>query len=313
MTVVAEAGVGKSRLAAEFTTSLGDRVTVARGRCLPYGEGITFWPIAEVVKQLSGIDAQDGRRRGNREDRGPAHRRLPTPPLSPSTSRQSSGRSDVAYPVQETFWAIRKLFESIATTRPLVVAFDDIHWGEADLPRPRGVPLGVEHGIARSSSCARLGRNCLTFAPAGETANANVDSIRLGPLTSDESDRVIENLVAGAELDRGVQARISEVAEGNPLVRRGGLADARRRRAPPPTKNGQWIPVGDLVSFDIPPTINALLDARLEGIPAEERAVLQRASVMGKLFSWTAVIGALPEEDRPRSSAPTSRLSSDER
>ena len=146
VTVLAEAGAGKSRLAAEFTRSLEDTATVVHGRCLPYGEGITFWPIAEVVKQLSGIDTQDE----VREATAKIETLLVGDPEAATVTDHVAaviGLADIAYPIQETFWAIRKLLESIAATHPLVVAFDDIHWGEVHLPRPRGIPLGVEHGI----------------------------------------------------------------------------------------------------------------------------------------------------------------------
>lgn len=295
VTVMAEAGAGKSRLAAEFTTSLEDAATVARGRCLPYGEGITFWPIAEVVKQLSGIGTQDEVREATAKIEALL---VGDPDAATITDHVAAviGLADIAYPIQETFWAIRKLLESIAETRPLVVAFDDIHWGEATFLDLVEYLWGWSTGSAILLLCSAR-PELLEVRPGWGGANANVDSIRLGPLTPEESDLVIANLVAGAEIDRGVQTRVSEVAEGNPLfaeeVLRMLVDEGFLRH-----EDGRWIPVGDLASFDIPPTINALLDARLEGIPSGERAVLQRASVMGKLFSWAAVSELSPDEDR---------------
>lgn len=296
VTVMAEAGIGKSRLAAEFTSSFGDAAKVARGRCLPYGEGITFWPIAEVVKQLSGIDTQDEVREATAKIEALL---VGDPDAATVTDHVAAviGLADIAYPVQETFWAIRKLLESIAMAQPLVVAFDDIHWGEATFLDLVEYLWGWSTGSPILLLCSA--RPELLEVRAGwGGGNTNVDSIRLGPLTPEESDLVIENLVAGGELDAPVRARISEVAEGNPLfveeILRMLVDEGLLRR-----KDGRWVPVGDLASFDIPPTINALLDARLEGIPDGERAVLQRASVMGKLFSWTAVSELSPDEDRP--------------
>ena len=178
-----------------------------------------------------------------------------------------------------------------------MVAFDDIHWGEATFLDLVEYLWGWSTGFPILLLCSAR-PDLLDVRPAWGSGNANVDSIRLDPLTPEESDLVIENLVAGAELDREVRARISEVAEGNPLfveeILRMLVDEGLLRR-----DDGRWIPVGDLASFDIPPTINALLDARLEGIPGGERAVLQRASVMGKLFSWAAVSELSPDEDRP--------------
>ena len=296
VTVMAEAGAGKSRLAAEFTTSLEDTATVVHGRCLPYGEGITFWPIAEVVRQLSGIDIQDEVREATAKIEALL---IGDPEAATVTDHVAAviGLADIAYPIQETFWAIRKLLESIAATHPLVVAFDDIHWGEATFLDLVEYLWGWSTGSPILLLCSAR-PELLEVRPGWGGANPNVDSIRLGPLTPEESDLVIANLVAGAELDRGVQARVSEVAEGNPLFAEEVLrmlVDEGLLRL----EDGRWIPVADMASFDIPPTINALLDARLEGIPGGERAVLQRASVMGKLFSWAAVSELSPDEDRP--------------
>jgi class 3 adenylate cyclase/tetratricopeptide (TPR) repeat protein len=296
VTVMAEAGVGKTRLAAEFTTSLGDVATVARGRCLPYGEGITFWPIAEVIKQLSGIDANDEVREATMKIEALL---VGDPDAATVTDHVAAviGLSDVAYPVQETFWAIRRLFESSARTRPLVVALDDIHWGEATFLDLVEYLWGWTTSSAILLLCSARPA-LLDVRAAWGGGNANVDSIKLDPLTPEQSDLVIENLLAGGRLDSGVRARISEVAEGNPLfveeILRMLVDDGLVART-----DGRWSPVGDLASFDIPPTINALLDARLEAIPDGERAVLARASVMGKLFSWTAVAELSPDDDRP--------------
>ena len=296
VTVVAEAGVGKSRLAAEFVTGLEKVVVVARGRCLPYGEGVTFWPIAEVVRQLSGITVQDD----VHEATAKIEALLADDPDAATVTAHVaavSGLAEVAYPIQETFWAIRKLFESIARARPLVVAFDDIHWGEATFLDLIEYLWGWSTGFPILLLCSAR-PDLLDVRPAWGAGSTNVGSVRLETLTPEQSDLIIENLVAGAELDLDVRVRISEVAEGNPLFVEEifrmlvdeGLLDRR---------DGRWLPVADLASFAIPPTINALLDARLEGIPDGERAVLQRASVMGKLFSWTAVAELSPDEDRP--------------
>ena len=129
--------------------------------------------------------------------------------------------------------------------------------------------------------------------------NANTESITLAPLTRDDSDHVIDNLFGGRWPRRSARVRIADVAEGNPLfieeIFRMLVDDGLLVR-----ENDQWAAVGAIGEIDIPPTVNALLDARLEAIPAEERIVLQRASVMGKLFSWTAVAELSPKKSRPQ-------------
>src|SRR5205807_1294053 len=103
------AGVGKSRLVVEFLQSL-DGARVVRGRCLSYGEGITYWPVIEVLKQLAA---------------------LPAEAYAASALRSLLGASPAATSAEEIAWAFRKLLEEQATEQPLVVVFDDIHWGAA--------------------------------------------------------------------------------------------------------------------------------------------------------------------------------------
>ncbi|HEY8628923.1 MAG TPA: AAA family ATPase, partial [Gaiellaceae bacterium] len=126
------AGVGKSRLAAELLDGLGDQATVLRGSCLPYGEGITFWPVRKVIEQAAGIDettsAADARARilalvAAEDD---AERIV-------AGVAAASGVADDPVPAEETFWAVRKLLESLAERRPVVVVLDDLDWAEATL------------------------------------------------------------------------------------------------------------------------------------------------------------------------------------
>ena len=129
MTVLGAAGVGKSRLAHEFADSLGDEVRVARGRCLPYGDGITFWPVAELVKDACGITTEDPRETA----RAKIERALggsDQAELIAARVAAVSGFAESPGGMQETFWAIRRFLESMQTERPLLVLFDDIQWAE---------------------------------------------------------------------------------------------------------------------------------------------------------------------------------------
>ena len=127
-TVLGAPGVGKSRLVAEFLTAVQSEATVLRGRCLPYGEGITFFPVGEVVKEAAGLDDFDAPEEIERkicavlgdEERGAAC----------ATLAQLFGAADHDSAAEETFWAVRRFLESVAQTGPLVVVFDDIQWGE---------------------------------------------------------------------------------------------------------------------------------------------------------------------------------------
>ena len=133
VTLLGPAGIGKSRLVAEFAAAAELEATVLRGRCLSYGEGITYWPIGEIVRTAAGIDdadsAEAARAKLRRCSWRRARRRRRGEHGSPA---RSACRRDAA-PQEEVFWAIRKLFEHLARDRPLVVVIEDIHWAEPTL------------------------------------------------------------------------------------------------------------------------------------------------------------------------------------
>jgi class 3 adenylate cyclase/tetratricopeptide (TPR) repeat protein len=296
-TVIGVPGVGKSRLALEFLASISDRATILRGRCLPYGEGITFWPLSDVVRQAAGITEGD-----LVED---ARSRIEA--LLPKTEERTAIRDRVAAAVglgegagelRETFWAVRKVLEALAAHRSLVVVFDDIQWAE-----PTFLDL-IEYleGWIRDTPVliVCLARPDLLEARQewATTATAPV-TVALAPLTGEESDRLIENLLGQSDLPAQLQARIAEAAGGNPLFVEemlGMLIDQGQLRR----EHARWVAAGDLTSVPTPPSIHALLAARIERLPEGERAMLQRASVVGRVFWWGAVAELSPAADRER-------------
>jgi class 3 adenylate cyclase/tetratricopeptide (TPR) repeat protein len=295
VTVIGEPGLGKSRLAAEFIRWVEGRATVLRGRCLPYGEGITFWPVAEVVREAAGVSLSEapevaaGKLRalvGQRDDAAAVVGGLGS----------ALGLSETSASAEESFWAVRRFLEMLAEDRPVMVVFDDIHWGEPTF-------LDLVEYVAGWSGDASLLLLCMARPEILEERTGwgiapGAVSLRLKPLTEEDSEQLIENLLGPAPLDEGTRARIRQAAEGNPLfveeiLRM--LVDRELLRR----DDGRWIATGDLSSLDIPPTINALLTARLEQLSQEERAVVQRASVIGKVFWWSAVSELSPEPERP--------------
>jgi class 3 adenylate cyclase/tetratricopeptide (TPR) repeat protein len=300
-TVIGVPGVGKSRLALEFLASISDRATILRGRCLPYGEGITFWPLSDVVRQAAGITEGD-----LVED---ARSRIEA--LLPKTEERTAIRDRVAAAVglgegagelRETFWAIRKVLEALAADRSLVVVFDDIQWAEPtflDLIEYlegwiRDAPVLIVC-LARPD-LLEARREWATTATATATATVIV---ALAPLTGEESDRLIDNLLGQSELPAHLRRRIAETAGGNPLFVEemlGMLIDQGQLRR----EGARWVAAGDLSSVPTPPSIQALLAARIERLPEGERAILQRASVVGKVFWWGAVAKLSPAADRER-------------
>jgi class 3 adenylate cyclase/tetratricopeptide (TPR) repeat protein len=286
-TVLGAAGVGKSRLIAEFVGGLGESTTVVRGRCLPYGEGITFWPVLEIVRRLHG------------EDLGSIATSLAGDENAELIAERVAGAVGLSGPAgssEETFWAVRKLLEAHARERPLVIVFDDVQWGE-----PTFLDL-VEH-IADLSRDAPILLVCLArpdlldARPGWSGGKFNATSVLLEPLGEQDSAELIANLLGRAELEPEVRTRVAEAAEGNPLFVEEMLGmlidDGLLER-----QNGHWLASGDLASLAVPPTIQALLSARLDRLEPSERAVVERASIEGKVFHRGAVAELAPSDVR---------------
>jgi class 3 adenylate cyclase/tetratricopeptide (TPR) repeat protein len=290
VTVVGTAGVGKSRLTNEFLTTVHDDATVVRGRCLPYGEGITFWPLTEVLREAAGVgnlDAPD-------EVRSRINALVAAGEDAELVRERLSGVLGLgaAPGIHETFWAVRRLFEQLGEEQ-LVVVFDDIHWAEPTF-------LDLLEYLAVFIQETPVLIVCLTRPeflddrPAWMAANPNSKLLSLAALSDAESDGLITNLVGGAEVPRAARTRIAEVAEGNPLFVEETLRMLVDDGVLEPTESS-WTVTSDLTGLSIPTTIQTLLSARLDRLPETERAVLERAAVIGRVFWWSALEALSPE------------------
>jgi class 3 adenylate cyclase/tetratricopeptide (TPR) repeat protein len=294
VTVVGVAGVGKSRLIREVSSRLAGRARILEGRCLPYGEGITFWPLGEIVKQAAGIDDTDPPDEAVAKiDAMLAEREAEEVPLIAERVGAAIGLGQTQGVIQETFWAFRRLLETLAAERPLVALIDDIHWAEPTLLDLIEYVAGFTRGHPLLLLCTarpELREDHPAWGRAGTV-------VALQPLRSAESEELIQNLLGHARLPAEVQARVVEAAEGNPLfveeMLRMLIDDGLLRR-----DDGHWIATVDLSEVSTPGTIQALIAARLDRLEEDERAVIQRASVVGKVFYWGAVTELSPEEAR---------------
>jgi predicted ATPase/class 3 adenylate cyclase len=294
-TLLGPAGVGKSRLVEDFVLGLGERPLVLSGRCLPYGEGITYYPVVEAIKQAAGLadfdlpDVVEAKVCSVLE--GDEHQEL--------VCRHVSQLMGVAAATaEETFWAIRRFFEAAARESPLVLVFDDVHWGEPtflDLVEyisdwSRGSPI-LLLCMARP--------DLLDVRPAWSGGKLNAATVSLEPLTEQQSGVLIINLLGSPEQSTEITERIVGTAEGNPLFVEETLAmlidDGVLVQ-----KDGRWAAVGDVSAVAVPPSIQALLAARLDRLTFEERTVLEAAAVAGRDFVIDAVRHLVPESLRSR-------------
>jgi class 3 adenylate cyclase/tetratricopeptide (TPR) repeat protein len=241
VTVVGDAGVGKSRLVEEFVSAIETRVV--SGRCLPYGEGITYWPVVEVVKQL---DAR------------------PSDPAAAAALRSLLGETEQGTSADEIAWGFRKLLEEQA---PLVCLFDDIHWGEETF-------LDLVEHVALLSTGVPILLLCLARSDLGERRPQWPITLRLEPLTEPDAAELISDTVP-AEL----RTKIARAAGGNPLFLTEMLAIAYESE-------------GEVI---VPPTLQALLAARLDELETAERSVLERGAIEGEIFHRGAVQALSPE------------------
>jgi class 3 adenylate cyclase/tetratricopeptide (TPR) repeat protein len=295
VTVLGPAGVGKSRLSREFVAGLDEGPLVLSGRCLPYGDGITFWPVIELVKQACGI-ADDEDRRAVAQKIEEAARGADADALIASRLGSLLGVEETTAELQETFWALRRFLEWLGRDRPVVVVLDDLQWAEPTLLDLLEYLSGSVGDTALLLVC--LARPELMEArPAWGSAPGPSTWVSLSPLDEDQSERLIGSLLAGGSVEDQVTRRIAEAAGGNPLFLEEMLRmledDGLLQR-----QDGRWVAARPLSDVRVPASIHALLGARLDRLSTQERSVIRSAAVIGKVFWWGAVAELVPSDVR---------------
>jgi class 3 adenylate cyclase/tetratricopeptide (TPR) repeat protein len=295
-TVLGSAGMGKSRLVAEALRTIGGEATVLWGSCLPYGEGITFWPVLDIVKQATGITDEDT----PDEVRTKIAAELEGEQAAERVADRVAGLiglAEVGGTAEEGFWGVRKLFEGLAGKRPLIAVFDDLNWAE-----PTFLDL-IEH-VADWSRDAPILLVCMArpdlfeVRPGWGGGRRNATTIFLESLSEPDSEKLIHNLVGEAAISAEVSARIRDAAAGNPLFVEetvSMLIDDGLLRF----EEGGRVTAADLSRMRVPPTIQVLLASRLDQLSADERRVLERGAVEGNVFHSGALeeLSASEEQD----------------
>jgi class 3 adenylate cyclase len=276
-TVLGTAGAGKTRLATEFLSGVEADATVLRGRCLSYGEGVTYWPLVEIVRQAAGLTGNES----------PDEARARISALLPSDEEArhvvelvapAAGLGGSPGTVDDTAWALRRLMEALAAHQPLVLLVDDLHWAEPGL-------LSIINGLSDWSRDAPililvLARpELLDDVPDWGAGKMNAVAALLEPLHDDEVEELTRDLLHGRPISAGIVERVRQTAGGNPLFVEQLLA----------TMVEEGLPDDNHADLQVPPTIVALLTARLDRLSSTERAILVAASVVGQAFYRAAV------------------------
>lgn len=291
VTLIGDAGFGKSRLVREVIERIAVDARALSGRCLPYGDGITFWPLLMMVREAADI----------RDTDSPAIALEKLDAVTGDaevTARLASaaGLSSAVYPLAEINWAARKALERAAAEAPLVAFVDDIHWAE-----PAFLDL-LEQVLNAATDAPIL---LLTTArhdliDERPTWGTQPDSVRveLRPLSDEAAAQVVANLLDSADLSDEVMRRIVSAAEGNPLYAEQMLSmliDSGALRL----EDGRWLRTDASTEIEVPPTIHALLEARLDKLGRAERAAVEPGSVIGLEFPQAAVESLAPPPLRP--------------
>jgi class 3 adenylate cyclase/tetratricopeptide (TPR) repeat protein len=301
VTIVGEPGAGKSRLVAELRRYLDDLPELVRwrqGRCLPYGDGITFWALGEIVKAEAGILESDSPDQASRklaaavEDLVDGEERdWLTTRLAPLVGSETSAGASVDR--SEAFAAWLRFIEGAASRYPLVLVVEDLHWADSAMTGFVEHLVDYATGVPLLVICTAR-PELYDSQPGWAGGKRNATTISLPPLSSDDTARLVSALLAQAVLPAPTQAALLERAGGNPLY-----AEEFARMLADRGLIQQRQPVVDLpegFEIAVPETVQALIAARIDTLPADRKALLQDAAVIGKVF-WSGAVGSIGGRD----------------
>jgi class 3 adenylate cyclase/tetratricopeptide (TPR) repeat protein len=303
VTIVGEPGVGKSRLVRElrsFVDARPELVAWRQGRCLPYGDGITFWALSEVLKAQAGILESDGPGQAGAKlaeavaavIEEPSERDWFTQRLSPLVGLASAPGLDTAER-EEAFAAWRRFLEAVAEQSPLVVVLEDLHWAD------RALLAFVRHLAEWAADVplvvvATTRPELFERAPDWGGGLRNATTVSLARLSDSDTARLVAHLLDQAVLPASTQAALLERAEGNPLYAeevcrmladQGGLE-----------RHGRTLRLATATEIAFPDSIQALISARLDTLAPTRKALLHDAAVVGRVF-WSGALAAMGGRD----------------
>jgi class 3 adenylate cyclase len=298
VTLFGPAGVGKSRLLAELVARLPE-ARLVKGRCLPYGEEITLWPLAEAAKAHAGILDTDPAEVALVKLRGAVESVVPADQVErvleaaawtigfslPGGSNAGIDPHEAVRRLQEGW---RRYVAALGREQPTVVAIEDIHWASGSL-------LDLIEQLAETLADTKVLLVCtarlevLEQRPTWGAGKQNATALSLAPLSAADSGRLVSSLLGEAEIPEGVRDRVLASAEGNPfyleemlnmLIEQGALE----------RRNGGWASTERLAEVSIPDSVQGVIAARIDLLEGEPRDALRRCSAVGRTF-WPAAVG----------------------
>jgi class 3 adenylate cyclase/tetratricopeptide (TPR) repeat protein len=293
ISIVGEPGVGKSRMVFELERYIDDHrelVVWRQGRCLPYGDGIAFWALGEIVKAEAGVLESDAPDVTVRK----LDRAIPAEERDREWMRGRLGALvglDTAGPVEqeESFTAWRRFLESIATTRPAVFVFEDVHWAD------RALLSFVEHvadwaeGVSIVLVCTAR-PELFERHPAWSGGTRNATTINLTPLGDRDTAQLVATLLDRTLLPAEVQAPIVEHSGGNPLYAEEFVRMLKDRGLL--LRHGESWTLTPVEELPYPESVQALIAARLDTLAPDAKALVQDAAVIGKVF-WAGALASM--------------------
>src|SRR6266487_2135041 len=276
-TVYGEPGVGKSRLIREFLAGV-EGTTILTGRALPYGEGVTYWPLAEMVKAAAGITDDDPMETAKQKLIECCGDEAIAELLGLASGVMEAVEGERGAP--EIAWAAREFADELADVQPLVMVFEDIHWAEE--PLLELIDHLAQWVRERALLILCLARpELLDVRPGWGGGRVRTTAIELEPLGREDSEALADALLEEHRVTGKVRARLLEKTEGNPLF----VEETVRMLVEEGAEGGDRIP----------DSLQAMIGARIDRLPAGAKIVLQRGSVIGRTF-WAGAIDHLSPE-----------------
>jgi tetratricopeptide (TPR) repeat protein len=293
VTIVGEPGIGKSRLVHELyahVESFPDLITWRQGRCLPYGDGVSYWALGEIVKaEASVLETDSDAETAAKLERslgelisGPEERGWVGRHLKPLIGLPEGAGADQGSDEGPAAW--RRFLEALAERRPTVLVFEDLHWADDGLLDFLDTLIDWTRGVPMLVVCTAR-PELLSRRPGWGGGKMDVATISLSPLTDEETAKLLGGLFDRALLPADLQSMLLSRAGGNPLYAEEFARMVEGRGA------------GELTELELPDSVQGIIAARLDGLAPQDKSLLQDAAVIGKTF-WVGAVAAVGRSDR---------------